>query len=81
MCVYMYMEYMYIIKTVHNIECSSCIHAHNDVVCSTADILPRSILIAPFSGCVYLLVALGDGTLHYYQMDADSGVHDNKNSV
>jgi DNA damage-binding protein 1 len=37
------------------------------------DILPRSILISSFNGHAYLLVALGDGTLHYYKMDADSG--------
>ena len=38
-----------------------------------ADILPRSILMSSFNGHAYLLVALGDGTLHYYKMDADSG--------
>ena len=61
---------------VHVFTCT-CIHVHVynvHVHCSFADILPRSILMASFSGHVYLLVALGDGTLHYYQMDAESGV-------
>ena len=39
----------------------------------SSDILPRSILMVSFSGHAYLLVALGDGTLHYFQMDANSG--------
>ncbi|CAI8051482.1 DNA damage-binding protein 1, partial [Geodia barretti] len=39
------------------------------------DILPRSILVAEFDTRTYLLVALGDGTLHYFQMDPDSGMY------
>ena len=37
------------------------------------DILPRSILVASFGVSTYLLVALGDGTLHYFQMEPTTG--------
>ncbi|CAI8053753.1 DNA damage-binding protein 1 [Geodia barretti] len=45
------------------------------------DILPRSILVAEFDTRTYLLVALGDGTLHYFQMDPDSGALTNGKKV
>ena len=38
------------------------------------DILPRSILVASFGVSTYLLVALGDGTLHYFQMEPTTGI-------
>ena len=37
------------------------------------DIIPRSVLMASFSGANYLLCALGDGCLLYYHLDPDSG--------
>uniref|UniRef100_A0A915J2E8 DNA damage-binding protein 1 n=1 Tax=Romanomermis culicivorax TaxID=13658 RepID=A0A915J2E8_ROMCU len=37
------------------------------------EIIPRSILICQFEGLLYLLVALGDGTLLYYRMHQTSG--------
>lgn len=45
------------------------------------DILPRSILLSDFTGHPHLLVALGDGTLHYYQIDPNSGVLSNGKKV
>uniref|UniRef100_A0A915B6F3 DNA damage-binding protein 1 n=1 Tax=Parascaris univalens TaxID=6257 RepID=A0A915B6F3_PARUN len=37
------------------------------------EMLARSLLICMMEGVVYLLVALGDGTLYYYQIDKNSG--------
>uniref|UniRef100_A0A914DYF9 DNA damage-binding protein 1 n=1 Tax=Acrobeloides nanus TaxID=290746 RepID=A0A914DYF9_9BILA len=39
----------------------------------TGDVLPRSLLILTMEEIVYLLVALGDGTLYYYQIDMETG--------
>ncbi|CAG9535052.1 unnamed protein product [Cercopithifilaria johnstoni] len=40
----------------------------------TGDMLSRSIMLSPMEGHVYLLVALGDGTVHYFQIDMKTGV-------
>ncbi len=40
---------------------------------SPVDIIPRSILMVMFGGIAYLLCALGDGTLLYYQLEPTSG--------
>jgi DNA damage-binding protein 1 len=40
----------------------------------TGDVLPRSLLILTMEDIVYLLVALGDGTLYYYQIDMETGL-------
>lgn len=37
------------------------------------EIIPRSILIATFEGIHYLLCALGDGSLFYFQLEATTG--------
>ncbi|XP_064399977.1 DNA damage-binding protein 1-like isoform X3 [Halichondria panicea] len=37
------------------------------------DIIPRSILMVVFGGIAYLLCALGDGTLLYYQLEPTTG--------
>ena len=37
------------------------------------DIIPRSILMVTFSGYHYLLCALGDGCLVYYQLETNTG--------
>lgn len=37
------------------------------------NILPRSVLLCPLESVVYLLVALGDGTLFYYHPDMLDG--------
>lgn len=37
------------------------------------DMLARSILLCTMEDIVYLLVGLGDGTLHYFQIDMSSG--------
>uniref|UniRef100_A0A0R3R4U4 MMS1_N domain-containing protein n=1 Tax=Brugia timori TaxID=42155 RepID=A0A0R3R4U4_9BILA len=37
------------------------------------DMLSRSIMLSPMEGHVYLLVALGDGTVHYFQIDMKTG--------
>lgn len=37
------------------------------------EMLARSLHICMMEGIVYLLVALGDGTLYYYQIDMNSG--------
>ena len=37
------------------------------------DIIPRSILMVTFSGSHYLLCALGDGCLVYYQLETNTG--------
>lgn len=37
------------------------------------DVIPRSILMCKFEGLLYLLVALGDGTLLYFRLDASTG--------
>ncbi|MFH4976853.1 hypothetical protein AB6A40_003562 [Gnathostoma spinigerum] len=37
------------------------------------DVLARSMIICEMEGTVYLLVALGDGILHYYQISMDTG--------
>ena len=38
------------------------------------DIIPRSILMVTFSGLHYLLCALGDGCLVYYQLETNTGM-------
>lgn len=37
------------------------------------EIIPRSVLMCRFDGILYLLVALGDGTLLYFRMDSITG--------
>lgn len=37
------------------------------------EILPRSILMATFEGSTYLLCALGDGSLFYFNIDQQTG--------
>lgn len=37
------------------------------------EIIPRSVLMCRFDGILYLLVALGDGTLLYFRMDSVTG--------
>ena len=38
-----------------------------------SEILPRSILMATFEGNTYLLCALGDGSLFYFNIDQQTG--------
>lgn len=38
------------------------------------DIIPRSVLMVELGGACYLLCALGDGCLHYYTMDSETGM-------
>ena len=40
---------------------------------SSAEIIPRSILMATFESVHYLLCALGDGSLFYFLLDAKTG--------
>lgn len=42
---------------------------YNCVIDVTAEMIPRSILMAQFEGTPYLLVALGDGSLFYFTMN------------
>lgn len=37
------------------------------------DMLSRSIMLSSMEEHVYLLVALGDGTVHYFQIDMKTG--------
>lgn len=37
------------------------------------EIIPRSILMATFEGLHYLLVALGDGALFYFNLNVETG--------
>lgn len=37
------------------------------------DMLPRSIMMTKLENTIYLMVALGDGTLYYYHVDRDNG--------
>lgn len=39
----------------------------------SGDMLSRSIMLTSMEGIVYLLVALGDGTMHYFQIDMKTG--------
>lgn len=39
----------------------------------SAEIIPRSILMASFEGIHYLLCALGDGSLYYFVLNIDTG--------
>ena len=39
-----------------------------------SEMLARSLLIYSVESVVYLLVALGDGTLHYFQIDQKTGI-------
>ena len=49
-------------------------HAHTHMcACIYTDIIPRSILMVTFSGLHYLLCALGDGCLVYYQLETNTG--------
>lgn len=45
---------------------------HSLCIFST-EILPRSILMATFEGSTYLLCALGDGSLFYFNIDQQTG--------
>ncbi|XP_013398068.1 DNA damage-binding protein 1 isoform X2 [Lingula anatina] len=45
------------------------------------EIIPRSILMTPFEGIHYLLVALGDGSLFYFNMDVKTGYLRDKKKV
>ncbi|EPB68014.1 CPSF A subunit region [Ancylostoma ceylanicum] len=37
------------------------------------DMLPRSIMMTKLENTIYLMVALGDGTLYYYHVDRENG--------
>ncbi|PIO53416.1 hypothetical protein TELCIR_25249, partial [Teladorsagia circumcincta] len=37
------------------------------------DMLPRSIMMTKLENTIYLMVALGDGTLYYYRVDRENG--------
>ena len=52
---------------------TSDIHLHVNVLHTHTDIIPRSILMVTFSGLHYLLCALGDGCLVYYQLETNTG--------
>ncbi len=43
--------------------------------CFVSDIIPRSLLMVSFSDCYYLLCALGDGCLIYYQIQLPEGMY------
>ncbi len=42
------------------------------------EIIPRSILMTKFDEQLYLLTALGDGTMYYYQMDKKTGMDEGR---
>jgi len=42
-------------------------------MCFCTEIIPRSVAMVHFEGISYLLVALGDGTLFYFNIDPNSG--------
>ncbi|XGW30811.1 hypothetical protein V3C99_009628 [Haemonchus contortus] len=46
-----------------------------EVTCESmpGDMLPRSIMMTKLENTIYLMVALGDGTLYYYRVDRDNG--------
>ena len=48
-------------------------HCNDGSVCVCTEIIPRSIAMVQFEGISYLLVALGDGTLFYFNIDPSSG--------
>uniref|UniRef100_A0A915DC56 DNA damage-binding protein 1 n=1 Tax=Ditylenchus dipsaci TaxID=166011 RepID=A0A915DC56_9BILA len=39
----------------------------------SGEVLPRSLLIIAMEGIIYLLVALGDGTVYYFRINAENG--------
>ena len=39
------------------------------------EVIPRSVLFAEFEGAAFLLVALGDGHLFNWSVQADTGEH------
>ncbi|XP_033123862.1 DNA damage-binding protein 1-like [Anneissia japonica] len=45
------------------------------------EIIPRSILMTVFEGQPYLLCALGDGSLYYFQMDTKIGILSERKKV
>lgn len=45
------------------------------------EIIPRSILMTTFEGIHYLLCALGDGSLFYFNMNADTGYLSDRKKV
>lgn len=47
----------------------------------SSDIIPRSIITAKFEDSYYLLCALGDGSVYYYNINPDSGVLSNCKKV
>ncbi|WKY04589.1 hypothetical protein Q1695_005528 [Nippostrongylus brasiliensis] len=46
-----------------------------EVTCENmpGDMLPRSIMMTKLENTIYLMVALGDGTLYYYHVDRENG--------
>ena len=40
-----------------------------------SEIIPRSILMATFENIQYLLCALGDGSLFYFNLNVDTGMY------
>ncbi|KAK6052443.1 CPSF A subunit region [Cooperia oncophora] len=46
-----------------------------EVTCENmpGDMLPRSIMMTKLENTIYLMVALGDGTLYYYRVDRENG--------
>ncbi|XP_066157615.1 DNA damage-binding protein 1 [Euwallacea fornicatus] len=53
--------------------------AHKELL--GGDIMPRSILMATFEGCNYLLCALGDGTMYYFTLHVELGALNDKKKV
>ncbi|KAI1706295.1 mono-functional DNA-alkylating methyl methanesulfonate n-term domain-containing protein [Ditylenchus destructor] len=46
------------------------------VICEerlSGDVLPRSVMIVNMESIIYLMVALGDGTVYYFRIDSESG--------
>uniref|UniRef100_T1J441 DNA damage-binding protein 1 n=1 Tax=Strigamia maritima TaxID=126957 RepID=T1J441_STRMM len=60
-----------------------CLPNFNELHCEMlgGEIIPRSILITSFEGIHYLLCALGDGSLIYFNINANSGVLTDRKKV
>ena len=62
----------------HLVAVSDCVLNGHDLIISltiSTDIIPRSVLMVELGGVCYLLCALGDGCLHYYTMDPQTGMY------
>ena len=54
-------------------ESITCCVRSETALSSISEIIPRSVLMATFDGVHYLLCALGDGSLFYFNLNIDTG--------